>query len=331
MKKHMLKKVFCFILTLSMAFIVPDFSDENIYAVNENRTYYSYDAKSGAFIEEYELESLNTIDMPSARSGLIDDRTIDWSKQGVVKIFCTKPDCFERGTGFVVGEHVIATAAHVIRDSYIDNILLFEGSADDYIQLTPVEYHLPKKYYEEYQKWETSEDDAKKEAERESRCRDYALITVKEDLSDYMCFNLGVATDAAIENNMEVTVTGFPSTVYTPFNFVNDKKTNNMYTGTGILLDMSEYMSNYLEEYKQTSYIEDFKYIKNKDLIFCYDTYASAGNSGGPVYATESYDGNVYYTVVGINVAGGGSGCRMGVRMTTDLLHFYMNNSYLDW
>lgn len=316
------KRLLCFAVALTIAFIVPNFSNENISAVNTDVTYYSYNAKTGQFIEEYDLESLDTVGMVNSRSGSTDDRVLDWTKHGVVKIFCKNLDDLQtsRGTGFVVGEHVIATAAHVVNGTAINKILIFKGNANDYMELTPVEYHLPKIYHEEHKIEIILNHPDRMNAEIEARCHDYALITVEEDLSDYMCFNLGVATDEAIENNTAVTLTGFPGTVHDEFNHVNNEKTNNMYSGTGVLLDMSEHINEYVD-----------LYINNKDLIFCYDNRSSSGASGGPVYITESYAGNVYYTVVGINVAGGGTECRMGVRMTTDLLHFYMNNNYLDW
>lgn len=57
----------------------------------------------------------------------------------------------------------------------------------------------------------------------------------------------------------------------------------------------------------------------------------TGGNSGGPVYVKTEYNGKEYAVVIGIttvatwggdNIYNGGG----GVRMTTNLLHFYKNN-----
>lgn len=327
MKKTLIKKIICIVSALTIAFIVPDVYNEKTSAVDTTITYYSYNAQTGEFIDEYTLNSLGAIGTTSnSRSGSVDDRVLDWTKQGVVKIFSYNSEGTQRGTGFVVSEHVIATAAHVVYDSSIDKILLFKGNSEDYITLKPVEYHLSKKFTEEYPISNEFGNPNKTDAEREARCHDYALITVEEDLSDYMCFNLGVATDSVIENKEAITVTGFPADVRG--NKVNNNTKNNMYSATGVFVDMYEHLNDCTNS---ICYIDYYRYLQNKDLIFCYDTYASSGDSGGPVYMTESYNGNVYNTVVAIHVGGGCGDYRMGVRITTDLLHFYNNNSNLNW
>ena len=50
------------------------------------------------------------------------------------------------------------------------------------------------------------------------------------------------------------------------------------------------------------------------------------GDSGGPAYITTSYYGSIYYTVIGINVSEAGT-YNIATRITSDLLHFYLNNS----
>lgn len=328
MKKTLIKKLTCIISALTIAFIVPNVYNENTSAVDTTITYYSYDAKTGDFKDEYTLSSLGAIGTTSnSRSGAVDDRVLDWTKQSVVKIFAESPGDSQKkkqGTGFVVDKHIIATAAHVVFNASIDEILLFKGNSKDYITLHPVEYHLSKKFSEEYPISNELGNPDRINAEREARCHDYALITVEEDVSNYMCFNLGVPTDLAIENNSAVKVTGFPEKVGS--NEVNNETLNNMYSATGVLVDMNAYINN-----NPNCYIEIYQYNQNQDIILCHNVHTSKENSGGPVYMTESYNGNVYNTVVAIHVGGGDSELGMGIRITTDLLHFYMNNNNLHW
>lgn len=127
---------------------------------------------------------------------------------------------------------------------------------------------------------------------------DYALITVNDDLSDYAIFDLGVALDSAVTNHCSVSVTGFPTEINNTV--VNDMTNNNMYTGQGVLNSSTSYFLKYTAD-------------------------CSSGDSGAPVYITTSYYGTVYYTVIGMHSTSG-SNINSGVRMTTDLLHFYMHN-----
>lgn len=53
-----------------------------------------------------------------------------------------------------------------------------------------------------------------------------------------------------------------------------------------------------------------------------YNTDTSGGQSGAPVYIVTTFQNKVYYTVIAIHTHGG----NYGVRMTTDVLHFYYNN-----
>lgn len=328
MKSNLLKKIICCISALAIALIVPDVSDEKISAVDSAITYYSYNAKTGEFLNEYTLNPLGVIGATqNSRSAGIDDRVLDWTKQGVVKIIFGNSEGTGIGTGFVVSEHVIATAAHCVYGNSINKIMIFNGNSDDYIELTPVEYHLSKKFSEEYPISKDFGNSGRQDAERESRCCDYALITVKEDLTDYMCFNLGVATDTAIENAVAITVTGFPGDVRN--NKVNTIDLNNMYSCTGLLVDMEEHINNC--ESAEYCYLNMYKYLQNEELVLCNNAYTTSGNSGGPMYVTESYNGDVYYTVIGIQTSGVDTKTEMATRITTDLLHFYLNNENLNW
>ncbi|MGN0622263.1 MAG: trypsin-like serine peptidase [Porcipelethomonas sp.] len=246
----------------------------NAKADNGSLRYVRYNAKTGAYLGSYTLSSMpennNSREIFSP-----DDRVIDWTKSGVVKLMTSD---FYVGTGFVVGEHVVATAGHCVADKKLSEILLFNSNGTIAKHATPVESHFLKAY-----------DDA------HSTSNDYALITVKEDLSDFMCFKLASPIVNLESRNCVVSVTGFPGEY-------NNHSNHQMYTGNGVVTSTT-------------------------DKLLTYNADTTGGNSGGPVYITESYNGQVYYSVVAVHTASGNT----GTRMTFDLLHFYMNNSFQNY
>ena len=268
-----------------------DFS-VNTKATNTGRTYQVFDVESSYYLYTYALNPLDSVVNTRSVIGT-DDRFEDWSKNGVVKLISTTGGI---GSGFVVDDHVIATAAHCVYDyesgvQEASRILLFNGEDSEPVEATPVEVHVPNDFInanimpgDDYQ-----------------NVSDYALITVKEDLSDYACFNLGAVLDSFDKNNTNISVTGFPGIV-NENDVVNTSTIHNMYTGNG----------------KITS-------LASEKLYHNADT--SGGNSGGPLYITETRSDKTYYTVIGIHVASDNS----ATRITTDQLHFYCNNPYLNW
>ncbi len=287
---------------------------ETFFSDEAPRSYRVYNAKTNLLMRRYSLSEPSIYN--NEESGIstysmtdgIDDRYIDWSKSGTVKIMSPKAHI---GTGFVVAPHVVTTCAHCFyraKDKYyynISSIKLFNNDGTESLNATPKEIHIPTKYYT------ASEYDAR---------YDYALITVEEDLSDYMCYDLGVAldslgTDSNKRNNLPVYVTGFPSKSN---NGNNHHLEHSMLTAVGKFLPKNSIPASYFTSYQLS-----------------YDTYVSGGNSGGPVYIKETYNdkhGNSaeYYTVVGINssvtdVFG------ICTRITTDLLVFYKQNPNLKW
>lgn len=265
-------------------------------ATNINREYWVYNAQTGTYLRKYTLGALsdynntgNTRDI----IGIDDERQPDWSKSGVCKIILSTGV----GTGFVVDEHTIATAAHCVYKSpddtagygyRINTVLLYDTYGNISLQATPIEYHV-------FEKWVNgSTIDG----------FDYALITVEEDLSDYMCFNLGVMMDSFATTNTEIYVTGFPGLVMNEEG--NLVAANGMYTGEGYLVDNLEFPS---------------------QLRIAYTNDTTSGNSGGPVYITETRGNYTYNTVIAVHTTGAGT-YNIGTRITTDLLHFYLNNSF---
>ena len=122
---------------------------------------------------------------------------------------------------------------------------------------------------------------------------DYALITVEEDLSEYGMFSLGLAQDDLMTSGMQVTVSGFPGEYY-----------GTLYKGTGNLLPIND---------------------SNQSYQIKYDADATGGQSGSPVYITQTHRNKTYQTVIGIHKSSG----NYGVRITQTLLMFYYNNAYL--
>lgn len=265
-------------------------------ALNSNVKYYVYDAKTAEKIDEYLLSplpySLNT------RSGIVgnDERVIDWTKSGVVKIIDSSP---YSSSGFVVSDHVIATAAHCVYNNKINEILLFDNNGKVTLHATPVEYHIPSNYLGPV-----------------AFTYDYALISVKEDLSDYACFDLGVTLDSFPDTGSTISVTGFPYEIMKNGKriIVNTDTQHMMYTGNGTV--------------KRTDDLPN-QFYNVSDLIY-YDCDISMGNSGGPAYITESLNGKTYYTVIAINAHSKGDE-NNGVRINTNLINFYKANQCILW
>lgn len=270
-------------------------------AANTARKYRIFNAKTGVKIgSDYTLDALPAEDNSRAVIGE-DERVIDWTKSGVVKLMNSNDYL---GSGFVVSDHVIATAAHCVynallrKPDQISKILLFDNDGNVTLEATPVETHVPCDYITNNSNGYKAQDD-------------YALITVKEDLSAYACFNLGVPLDSFINSNSVVTVTGFPATWGKPGEeiTVNTLTKHMMYSGNGIMNGGDSSSIHY-----------------NADM--------SGGNSGGPVYITESAYGRTYYTVIGINISNSKINPQYnnGTRITTDLIHFYSaNNIHIKW
>ncbi|MCM1505776.1 MAG: trypsin-like serine protease [Ruminococcus flavefaciens] len=281
------KKITAVFIAMIIAVLSLSYTGNRAEALNTSRKYYVYDAETGNRKSEYTLNPVSSINNSRSVIGE-DERVIDWTKSGVVKLMSPT---YYLGSGFVVSDHVIATAAHCVYNKEIEEILLFDNNGNVTLNATPVEYHVPYSY-----------------VNNNSYIYDYALITVKEDLSSYACFDLGVPLDSFANGKSVVSVSGFPQDIgKTGETVVVNTKTEHMkYTGNGIVSD------------------------KNDSILF-YKADTCGGNSGGPVYITESDNGKTYYTVVAVHTNGGYDE-NSGIRITTDLIHFYTsNNTNINW
>lgn len=112
-------------------------------SVNTSQSYKVYNAVNGGYVKSYTL-SANPV-MDKSKSVIdTDDRFVDFSKNGVVKIVTSIGSI---GTGFVVDDHTIATAAHVLYNGNavpVSHIYFFnqDGSID--MDITNPSYcHIP--------------------------------------------------------------------------------------------------------------------------------------------------------------------------------------------
>lgn len=204
------------------------------------------------------------------------------------------------GTGFIVGDHVIATAAHVVYDGgFKTGLTIRTYNANGTISstyLTPVEIHVPKEF-----------------VDNSTKSYDYALITVAEDLSNYPQFSLSSSYNVNASgdfSDVPIYVTGCPQQNGAPNNGNSDLT---LYTDQGSVYGSNAY---------------------NRTLLN-YTVDTTGGQSGAPVYTItkQTINGNVtyIYTALAVHKGCDVSECNLGVRMTKYQLQFYNNNSHISY
>lgn len=197
------------------------------------------------------------------------------------------------GTGFIVSDHVIATAAHCVynpgTNCFIENDVII---VDSNINRT-----LTPKYI----------DVCKTYGNPNYRGYDYALLYVEEDLSEYGRLQLGVATDDYINKHGEVIVSGFPHKY--PANY-EGQPYGIRFKAKGKIIDAT-----------------------TGEIIYDADTFTGDSGApvyaeeGFTTNSGERYD---YKTVVAINVATSGDDNR-GVKINPDILKFYNGNPNIEY
>ena len=199
------------------------------------------------------------------------------------------------GTGFIVGDHEIATAAHCVYSRGDDEFLKFNISIIDannnVIKTISPHYVHINKAYEDARNYTASSP------------YDYAMIYVDEDLSKYGKFSLGVALDSYADKNGSVIVSGFPSS------------------------------EDYPEGYENSDWGIRFKAAGNitskTQNMLRYNADTATGDSGGPVYIEEKrmVNGELqeYKTAIAINVCYNDD-YNASVRMTAEVLKLYGDN-----
>lgn len=272
--------------------------DSNTYTIptDEARSYKKYNCSSGS-TTDYTLSlpaALSSIP-DSLRSGSVDDRVLDSSDnaQCIVKLNFKESDGDTyRGTGFIVGDGVIATCAHCLYDGTAFNtnyqIKVYDAAGTSVVATySAKELHIPTQYYN-----------------NKSTNYDYGLIYVDADLSDYGTMALGVPTtefatvDPSPYPRPNLYVSGFPTYVWSSVNPVS-----NRYFGSGVISSMNNYK-------------------------MWYTPYTSGGDSGGPVFLEYTLGTETYRSAIGIHTEGN-TFTHLGIRITSPLLRFYYNNSHI--
>lgn len=177
---------------------VSGFTSDSSAASTASRTYTKYNYRT-AQTETYTLtptvETLNSGVNSLAIIDGSDSRYLAFSEE-ITGIVCL----YGQGTGFIVGDHQIATAASCVYDrkkSTWNNTMIFAYDSNGVMskQLNPVEIHVPNRYISSG-----------------AVAYDYALITVEDDLSQYIHFSLANSYNVTQSNfkNVPVYVTGCP-------------------------------------------------------------------------------------------------------------------------
>ncbi len=277
---------------VSPASLTPDIITPTSNAPTSTRNYRKYNAQTGAYLRSYPLTIDNVDNISATPSGVIgtDDRVRNRENKGAVKIISDG----EPSSGFVVAPHVIATAAHVVYNrststpAIINGIKAFNND-NELVNFTAVEYHIPEEFYT-----------------TGSNAYDYALITVSQDLSDYMTFDLGLITDFADDKNVAITVAGYPAEVNgQPVNNATDK--NECFVSNGVITIVN-------------------------DTNFRYTADTTGGNSGSVVYCTEFVNNVEYRTAVGVHFSMGTYFTNnIGLRFTPEIIKFYKINTNISY
>lgn len=263
----------------------------------QNTLYYQkFDAQTGGQIgSAYPLSPVSTIPN-NAPKGIIgnDDRFVDYSNSGVVKLSYTKNGNPYLGTGFIVDDNLILTAAHCMYNATYNYVAtnvtytLYNANGTVNAIHNAASYHVPSNYINSVSgNW------------------DYALIVVNEDLSDYRTIDLGIARDKLKSN--------ITSSIY-----LNYASKLGIYV-TGFALDNNSNITKYTGIGNLAS-----PYLDDKSIF--YNTDTDGGESGGPVYVKTA---NGQIIAIGIHNGAGTSTYNIGRRIDTDILHFVYNNSYI--
>ncbi len=259
--------------------------------------YRKYNAQTGAKIgNNYTLSPVSNISTNSVSEPEL-TRGTDYSNKGIVGVNATINGVTYSGTGFVVGTNKVLTAAHCVYDtdnnysSYYVSVDVYENTDYTPNNYSANSYHIPQDYYE---------------LSAHSSSWDYAVITVNHNFPSSYIMDLGVARNK-LKNNT-------PSTIY-----------NNINDNNGISRLCLYLTGRWLQMWTEEGYFKSVNGTIMDNNVCYYIPMEYAGQSGSPVYVeTEDED----KTVFGIE-SGGTSDYGVCKRITTDILHFVLNNSNL--
>ncbi len=289
-----------FMQPVTMPPVSSAFIPDNAVNMTNDRWYVGYSYLEDEPIEPYKLtattESVSTAQNPRGIVNGEDNRGVahGYENTGIVLL--------NNGvTGFIVGDHQIATAAHCVYSIdtgyFADEIIqTYDRSGAPVVgeTLTVAEIHIPQNFYNN-----TNDSNY-----------DYALITVVEDLSDHVQFDIGNCYNMTVAEagTIPIHVTGRPES--TGDNLETPNTNNFLYTNFG-----------YVYEGTDTNYMDA--------LYYTVDT--SGGQSGSPAYTItrERYNNEDFYTYTVLSIyIGGNTNRASGPRMTKYHQQFYNNNPY---
>lgn len=284
-------KLITAVVTAIMIMLSIIFNTQNVSstATSSSRTYWKHDYSNPnlALYTDYTL-SVNTINNnPPAGINTI------FPPNNMVRDYDTSVVRLSiGGTGFIIGNHVIATAGHCVYSQEDDEFINFT------IDIVDTDNSVIETIYPRY----VHVNQTFAQSNSYSPNYDYALIYVTEDLSSYGSFKMGAPLSSYISSNGQVIVSGFPQEYPAGYNGLD----------WGI-------------RFKASGNI-----ISATSKVIHYDADMINGDSGGPVYVEEAiYVNNQlseYKTVIAINVAQDNN-YNYGVRVNSDILKFYYGNS----
>ena len=277
----------------------------------DDRWYVGYSYIDEAPISRYKL-SVNTTALNTRESGVsglideIDDRVVSHGNEnyGIVAIGNSSN---YYGTGFIVGAHEIATAAHCVHNNgqIITDIKIatYDNSgAPTGNELEVAEIHIPEDY------------GSTRDYTGPCSQLDYALITVTDDLTGYVHFSIGncynmSSTEAG---SIPVHVTGQPNNTYPSSSPPGPPNSNDiLYTDFGSV------------------------YGINATGGLCHTVDVTAGQSGAPIYTItrQTYNNNFtyIYTALAISTGINPNTYNFGTRLTKYHKMFYNNNTYASY
>ena len=261
---------------------------------DSTRAYYVYDFESDTQVGSYTLAA-NTTSTASTYARTLETYDDYHDNENINTVQLDLNGSI--GSGFIVGQHLVATAAHCLcgKDGedviYCPNVVvnIFNAEGTAVVKTcTAVTAHIPSKFI-----------DLMKAGNRLPANYDYALLYVEEDLSEYGIWSLGCMTTEFMATEDNVISSGFTG-------FTAEKPYNRYYSCGP---------------------------IQNNSSLFRFNCWAMChgGKSGGPIYYETTFGGETIKSVIGINSTGNPlDGSAGGVRITPTLLKFFLNNPYIE-
>ena len=270
---------------------------KELYTVPDNSsvTYYKHNCSSASSTQYTQYTIQSTSNYPTSTSsfsasnslGLRSTDSPDYENIECVKVTFSGG----QGSGFVVDDHLIMTAAHCVygNNNFFSNVAvtLYDENMTPSAPISASYVHVPKNY--------VLNGDVN---------YDYALIYVTEDLSDYVV-NVGVMTDYFMTSGQNLTTSGF--TLY--------NNATQRYYSTGSVTTMASYPSEIPYRFHSNG---KCKSGKSGGMVY-FESTASP---------SSSYTIN-YKSVVG-NATHTSGNDTFGCRITTSLLRFIYQNNYLN-